>query len=350
MIDSLTSFRFITALVVFIFHCYIHLGFKLDIKFIDVFFKHGAVFMTGFFVLSGFIMTHVYQKWDFSKPSLIKEFYLKRFAKIYPVYIVATILFFTFFANEFTSREWARIIVNDLFLTQGFFKNMFTLGFNGGTWSLSVEMFLYALFPFLILISGKSPKILWFALGLSLIVTLNAITDRADHIYPNPIMRLCDFMAGIGFYALKDKPLFRRRDFHIAVILLLVVSTAFLSNRANFMGCHTLSVFLFGAWVACTYHSKSWIYTNKPLIFLGLISYSFYIWQFLALKIGKQFLYMGPAAASLITFGMNICLSILSYYLLEEAARRMILSRYGKKPSHAANMVPPAGIEPASRT
>ena len=158
MINSLTSFRFITAFIVFLFHCNMHLHWRVGIKFIDKFYEHGASFMTGFFVLSGFIMTHVYQNTDFTKRINIFNYYIKRFAKIYPAYIIATILYFCIFHN-WSGSEFVRIIVNDIFLTQAFFASMFNLGMNGGTWSLTVEMFLYFLFPFLIILLNKNGKI-----------------------------------------------------------------------------------------------------------------------------------------------------------------------------------------------
>jgi len=114
--------------------------------------------MIGFFVLSGFIMTHVYQNTDFTKRINIFNYYIKRFAKIYPVYIIATILYFCIFHN-WSGSEFVRIIVNDIFLTQAFFASMFNLGMNGGTWSLTVEMFLYFLFPFLMILLNKNGKV-----------------------------------------------------------------------------------------------------------------------------------------------------------------------------------------------
>lgn len=60
MITSLTSFRFITAFIVFLFHCKIHFNWDCGAKIIDKFLIKGATFMSGFFVLSGFIMSHVY--------------------------------------------------------------------------------------------------------------------------------------------------------------------------------------------------------------------------------------------------------------------------------------------------
>ena len=330
MINSLTSFRFITALVVFLFHCQIHFGLDFGVKFVNKFLSHGAVFMTGFFVLSGFIMTHVYQNWDFGKQQSIFGYYLKRFAKIYPVYIVATFAFFLFFAEDYTGQQWGQIAVNDLFLTQGFFASMFHLGLNGGTWSLSVEMFLYALFPLLMLASGKSPKILWVALVLTLIVVLNVAFDDKAYTYANPVMRLGDFMAGMGFYAIKDKPIFKKAWFHILMVVLLVAATALISTH-KYMAWQTLAVFLFGAWIACVYHSTSVVYNNKPMVYLGLISYSFYVWQFAAIEAGRSVLHLGGYQVSLMAFILNVSLSVLSYHLLEEPARGAILKRWGKR-------------------
>jgi peptidoglycan/LPS O-acetylase OafA/YrhL len=111
MIVSLTSFRFITAFVVFLFHCQIHLGWKLNVKILDKFLYNGATFMTGFFVLSGFIMTHVYMNTDFTNQKNIFKFYLKRFAKIYPTYAISTIVYFAIF-RDFSSKQYLRVIIN----------------------------------------------------------------------------------------------------------------------------------------------------------------------------------------------------------------------------------------------
>lgn len=93
MIISLTSFRFITAFVVFLFHCRIHLNWQVDVRILDKFFLSGATFMTGFFVLSGFVMCHAYCDTDFTKRENIFNYYLKRIAKIYPTYLVVTLVY-----------------------------------------------------------------------------------------------------------------------------------------------------------------------------------------------------------------------------------------------------------------
>ena len=58
MIPSLMFFRFITALVVYLFHCKIHFGWEPGIAFFDRLLNNSAVFVTEFFALSTYIMAN----------------------------------------------------------------------------------------------------------------------------------------------------------------------------------------------------------------------------------------------------------------------------------------------------
>ena len=336
MIRSLTSFRFITAFIIFLFHSRIHFDWKVGSKLIDKFFLNGATFMTGFFVLSGFIMAHVYSNTDFTKRGNIFNFYLKRFAKIYPSYAFVTIICFICL-HDYTSKQILRVLVTNPFLVQGFFPNIFAIGINGGTWSLTVEMFLYFLFPFLILLSAKSPKILIASLLIAAITSFNVHADKSEYIYANPVFRLSDFMCGMGFYFLKDK--FKEIKFanllHLAIVILLIYSCIKLGNDYQYMDKQFVIVPLFGAWIAMVYHSKSKIYNNIILKYLGLISYSFYLWQFVAMELGKKLVKIYPDISvhllCLAAFAINLSVAALSYHLIEEKARKFILVKFARK-------------------
>lgn len=348
-IPSLTSFRFITAFVVFLFHCQIHLDWELGVAFLDRFLHHGAVFMTGFFVLSGYIMAHVYSNTDFTRPGNIWSYYLKRFAKIYPTYALSTLVYFACF-RDFTLPQHARILVNDLFLVQGFFPSMFRLGINSGTWSLTVEMFLYLLFPLVMLWSGKSPRIAIAGIVLAVIVSFNASLEKADPIYANPVFRLADFVCGVGFY-FGCGNIRRRRRAHLLAVLLLFLACVYLgSAKYQYMRGHFLIVPLFGLWIAMAHRSSSVFYNNKPLEYLGLISYSFYLWQFAAIQLGKKMIVWFPWAGLhlivLAVFAVNVAVSSLSYHLVEERARKWILRRFGR--GDRTSGPSPAAVETAA--
>ena len=344
MILSLTSFRFIIAFVVFLFHCQFHFNWKLGITILDKFLLNGATFMSGFFILSGFIMSHAYSNTDFKERENIFNFYLKRFAKIYPTYIVA-ITFYSTVVADIPPQQYLRVMVNDLFLVQGFFPSMFALNLTAGTWSLTTEMFLYFLFPFLMILSGKSPKILMLAIVLTGIANLNVKTDLTDlYIYTNPVFRISEFLYGIGFYFWhqKIKDIKFGSHLHLLIVILLFWACKALgSDNYQYMWGQFIIVPLFGLWITMVFYSKSKIYNNKYLQYLGLISYSFYLWQSISIYFGKQLItiypYLHLHLVVVVTFMINLCISAASYHLLEEKARKYILQKFVRKDSCEIN-------------
>jgi len=331
LISSLTSFRFILAFVVFLFHCNMHLNWRIGIKIIDKFFENGATFMTGFFVLSGFIMTHVYKNIDLSKKEGIFIYYIKRFARIYPAYLVGTVVYFSIF-RDFNLKEFIRIFLNDIFLIQAYFPSMFGLGINGATWSLSVEMFLYFIFPLLMIIFNKKGKILLLLaiIGTSLL-SINSILYSGDNIYSNPIFRVPDFLCGIGFYFFLSKKYFNGYT-HSLVLLLLCCSCILLGGGKNqyVMGQFIISP-LFGAWICCVFYSQNKFYNNKIITYLGKISYSFYIWQFSAIILGKYLIKTNDRIDSNLIMAASLLINILcaatSNFLIEEPLRKLIIRK-----------------------
>jgi len=86
-IPALTGLRFVAALYVFLFHIHIRAPLT-EQPFLASLLSQGAVGMTLFFMLSGFVLTHRYLDRDYSDG----EFLVARFSRIYPVYIVSFIL------------------------------------------------------------------------------------------------------------------------------------------------------------------------------------------------------------------------------------------------------------------
>ncbi len=82
-------------LFIFLFHSNIHLGCKYGI--LTSFINMGAIFMTAFFVLSGYVIYYTYQKKDLGKLANIKLFYKKRYITILPIYYLVGTLYIIFF-------------------------------------------------------------------------------------------------------------------------------------------------------------------------------------------------------------------------------------------------------------
>ena len=140
-IEQLTFTRFIAAIAIVIYHfgkyCSI---FNNDS--VNEIFRNSNLAVSYFFTLSGFVMIIAY-----SRRGKIKwiDYYKNRFARIYPVYLLAIIAMVI-------STKIGSVNLDDLayniFMIQSWIPEK-ALSINYAGWSLSVELFFYMLFPFL---------------------------------------------------------------------------------------------------------------------------------------------------------------------------------------------------------
>jgi peptidoglycan/LPS O-acetylase OafA/YrhL len=209
---------------------------------------------------------------------------------------------------------------------------MFHIGINGGTWSLTVEMFLYLLFPYILIVTRNPSKLVGLGIILAAIVSFNVMIEKSDTVYANPVFRISDFLCGVGFYFACHR--IKKHSLMIPLTLLLIIaSVVYLgSGSYQYMRGHFVTAPLFGLWIAAMSTSQSLIYRNKILQYLGLISYSFYLWQFAAIELGRQIIKSNPDLSIhlivLIVFIANVIISAISYHLLEENARKFILRKF----------------------
>lgn len=83
MISPLTSLRFLFALMVFGAHIY-----TIDLYFDHLFYKEGFVGVNFFFILSGFIIAYTYRDRLLEQKSTLREFWVARIARIYPLHLL----------------------------------------------------------------------------------------------------------------------------------------------------------------------------------------------------------------------------------------------------------------------
>lgn len=151
----LTGARVLAALLVVIFHFgYMQVPRRTDLMYIPVrllrnLVSLGSVGVGFFFVLSGFILTYTYLDGRGRLRVSRREFWAARFARIYPVYVLAFVLAappFFWYTHPRTLAEPLRIALADLTLTQAWLPSA-VISWNGPGWSLSAEAFFYVLFP-----------------------------------------------------------------------------------------------------------------------------------------------------------------------------------------------------------
>lgn len=119
----------------------------------------GGIFNLGswgvdlFFVLSGFIIFHVHQN-DIGNRQKLKGFITKRFLRIFPIYWIVTLLvlpllFIAPSLSEQTSRGIGFILMSIILFPQEVHPII------GVAWTLTYELFFYAMFSLLILLPKK---------------------------------------------------------------------------------------------------------------------------------------------------------------------------------------------------
>jgi peptidoglycan/LPS O-acetylase OafA/YrhL len=170
-----------------------------------------------FFVVSGFCIHLSYCQ--SAQPNL-KKFYVRRFFRIYPAYLVALLVFATVFPESrlpFTKlTHWAQLGAH-IFQFHNFFETSL-YAVNASYWTIAIEVQLYLLFP-LLLIFARRFSYAWLLFALLLVEvslhSFSAIFCYAPGHFPPAWLRASPFFfifswaigAGMADAFLKGKPL-----------------------------------------------------------------------------------------------------------------------------------------------
>ena len=145
----LTGLRFIAALMVFVSH-WLPRTYSPFINNILVEFQSGVPI---FFVLSGFLIGYRYFDPVNSVKDGLSNYFVNRFIRIVPIYLVITIINCIWF-----QLDWRTAILN-LTLLHGFFPE-YVFNPLPHTWSLTVECTFYLLVPFIFWLVRKGVEVL----------------------------------------------------------------------------------------------------------------------------------------------------------------------------------------------
>ncbi len=111
--------------------------------------KHGNAAVPVFTVLSGFLIYRSFRK--VTDMSLLRNYFIRRIVRIYPLYAATIIVLFIYFTPETEMAPFNRLLA-ELLMLRSFGFETFA---NPSTWSLYVEFLFYIILPFFISLSGR---------------------------------------------------------------------------------------------------------------------------------------------------------------------------------------------------
>jgi peptidoglycan/LPS O-acetylase OafA/YrhL len=356
-INQITFTRFVAALTVIFFH-YGNQAFPLTIPFLEPVFKAGPIAVNYFYLLSGFIMAIAYFAPGHPEKFSRKKYWLARFARIYPVYLVALLLVA---AAQFRQEGAGEAMFLNLTMLQAWIPG-YPLTLNAPGWSLSVEAFFYICFPFLLVIIYKTglrkiaipALVFWLATQVIHTLLLNSayyqpMNHVHDFIYYNPLMHLNAFILGIlaGVIFKKQGGAVQRLAAYSApgiivtslLLALLLASREQLSSllgfKIDFTNGQIAPLFLlFIFFLALDKGIIARIFSNKWLVLLGEASFSLYILQRPVHGIYEKLIGnrvdLSEQAHFYLYLVFLIIVSILSFKLFETPVRKYIRARFSQ--------------------
>ncbi|MGL5114884.1 MAG: acyltransferase family protein [Beijerinckiaceae bacterium] len=342
----LDSYRFIAASLICVYH--FNKADTLGLAQISLAFENIRLMVDFFFILSGFVIARAYTD-KIADGATYRSFMWRRFARLYPLHaltllvgILGGIIIGAGRLQPGTNPEVfsSTAILANLTLTHSFGVTGYG-SFNIPSWSISAEMFVYALFPLFALLAARLPLLLnagliaLYVVATVLVRDALGLRDWTLTWYDGGALRaIPTFFAGVLIARLLAT---RWRNFAPSIwwahgAFLLSFIPMHLNARDEWaLACFALVVLLAAA--AEQNGAKSRL-QHPGFVHLGDASYSLYMWH-MPLKvgvfavIGKLFGFglISMWGAAILSFVLSLAVSLACYRWFEMPVRRWMLSR-----------------------
>jgi peptidoglycan/LPS O-acetylase OafA/YrhL len=288
----LDSFRGLCALAVIVHHSHAVQSFTEL-----AFFRHANYLVNFFFVLSGFVLYHIYAD-RLGTGAQLQRFVIARICRLYPLHLATlgfALLFeclklvveqrgMSFSVASFTGAKAPSEILPNLLLLQSWWSGFNQMSFNFPSWSISVEFYLYLIFALIAAgLPGPSRQI--FA-GIAVLAFL-ALYLNSGLFSEGALIGLGCFFSGIITYRLYA----RFKDLNlppgwatllealglITVYLAVTYSEPSQNISLSLLFCVIIGIFAFEAgWL-------STLLRTAPFKWAGVLSFSIYMTHTLVL-------------------------------------------------------------------
>ena len=320
-------------------------------------FSGGFVGVDVFFVISGYLISSIIlSEFEQGRFSLL-SFYERRIRRIFPA-LVAVLIVTTAVASVFLLpvefERYAESLLATVFSLSNFYFWQHSGYFDVSTaqqpllhtWSLAVEEQFYVLFPLLLVLARHfSPRNLKAAIigvaGLSLFVSaLGTIHHQATAFYLLH-SRAWELLLGtiLAMGVLPPIRNFVLNNLASALGLCLILYSVFnFSEATPFPG---IAALLPCAGAALIIHSgqgkgtvTNWLLALPPLVFIGLISYSLYLWHWPIIVFQQNHSFLFSGFSSSVGKGLLVLTSLavgaLSWRFIERPFRQGGLKAVGR--------------------
>lgn len=347
-IASLDGLRAISISMVLLAHATLTCGFNYTLPDWLRWVFNGPLGVRVFFVISGFIITLLLLKEERQHGAFsAKNFYIRRALRILPVYFV--FLLTVVLVNRAYDLQIDRTnFIAAFTFTTGWWRDGHEL--LGHTWSLSVEEQFYLLWPaFLIFV--RSPK----ARVVGLVIFIAAFPLFRIAFYLTPLRDIRPFVIvtqgdallyggllaiGLFYYGEKIRAWFVTNVFLVRVgcIAVIAISNAVqLQMMLGFLtipfsnGVEGLAIALLMGTLILKKDVVHRVLNTRVFVFLGTISYSWYLWQQLFLNKCDMYFHH-----TWFHFPINIALSfvaaVVSYFVVERTFLKLRMRLFKDRP------------------
>ena len=341
--NEIDGLRAIAIISVIIYHAKIYFNNRLI-------FEGGYLGVDIFFVISGFLISQIiFKEINETKNISLKQFFDRRIRRIIPPLLIVIIFSYPFFFFTFIPLDLSNYSIS-IFYTLGFLSN-FHFHYSGieyggvssllkpflHTWSLAIEEQFYIIFPFFILFTVKFlKKYLLLILFLACLISLS-FAEFGSKTHPSfnfyiLLSRGWELLIGsiLAYIVLYKNHISKSvsknlKEFLVLLSLLIIFVSFFIfDNNTSHPSLITL-VPVFSISIIILLSDKSLtinkFLTFKPISYIGLISYSLYLWHYPIFAFARSNNLFDNNVQKIFCILISLLLSIATYYLIENKFR-----------------------------
>jgi len=347
MIISLQALRFIFALFVFFEH------FPVSVEEPSLLYGAGPMGVSFFTVLSGFVISIGYEKRVQESSFSWRDFMFKRLIRMWPLHLLCLGVWIILAYGAWgSSGIYPLPLLGNALLLQWF--PIEHIEANGVAWFLSVLVIFYAVYPFIARLNTRNLLLLGFGIGvvLHVLAAIYPPTNPIVYWYFSPASRILDFLLGLLAFRFYQRalaqgwaqkwsllPSILRWGLELSPFLLYAVALFYL--RLDYTHLKSVVLFYLPSFLviflfALVSNSEEKVgipelLNQRWLIYLGEISFSFYMVHYLVIiTVKRVIIYFAPTTPWEVRLVISLIGAIVSGILVNRFFEAPVANKLNK--------------------